>query len=275
MKAYVSNMKIGVRLGLAFGALLALMVGVAIVGVTQLYVMDGALTDAVDVSGGENRLVSQALESAQRIIAQGTVRFAVVAGVDSFLHGPTLAAYHQRRQLVTLKNADGFLPGEAAAAVAVGAARSRTDTLRCLGTGWGNEPAIQDSDVPLRADGLADAYRQALSNAGVGFEHVDYRITDLSGDQYAFRESSLALLRTMRVRKEELDIWHPADCVGRVGAAIVPLMLGVALAAAQRGYAPGPGLLLHASDESGRRAALVMRADVQQAPLAHLFGGAP
>lgn len=69
MSTRVSNMKIGARLGLAFGALLALMVGVAIVGVMQLYVMDGALTDAVDVSGSENRLVSQALESAQEAVA--------------------------------------------------------------------------------------------------------------------------------------------------------------------------------------------------------------
>ncbi len=69
MDARGSNMKIGARLGLAFGVLVALMVGVAIVGATQLYAMNGALTDAVDVSGNENRLVSQALESAQEAAA--------------------------------------------------------------------------------------------------------------------------------------------------------------------------------------------------------------
>ena len=62
-------MKIGARLGLAFGVLLALMAGVAIVGITRLDAMDGALTDAVDVSGNENRLVSRALESAQEAAA--------------------------------------------------------------------------------------------------------------------------------------------------------------------------------------------------------------
>lgn len=74
-------MKIGARLGLAFGALLALMVGVAIVGITQLYAMDGALTDAVDVSGNENRLVSQALESAQE--AAAAMRNCVALSDDS------------------------------------------------------------------------------------------------------------------------------------------------------------------------------------------------
>jgi hypothetical protein len=37
-------------------------------------------------------------------------------------------------------------------------------------------------------------------------------------------------------------------------------MLGVALAAARRGYAPGPGVLCHLGDEDGARAALVLRA---------------
>ena len=69
MNVRASNMKIGARLGLAFGVLIALMIGVAIVGIVQLNAMDGALTDAVDVSGNENRLVSRALESAQEAAA--------------------------------------------------------------------------------------------------------------------------------------------------------------------------------------------------------------
>lgn len=69
MNAPLSNLKIGARLGLAFGVLLVLMIGMAIVGLTQLNAMDGALGDAVDVSGNENRLVSQALESVQEAAA--------------------------------------------------------------------------------------------------------------------------------------------------------------------------------------------------------------
>ena len=69
MNARLSNLKIGARLGLAFGALLAIAVGVAIVGIVQLNALNGALGDAVDVSGNENRLVSQALESAQEAAA--------------------------------------------------------------------------------------------------------------------------------------------------------------------------------------------------------------
>jgi 3-oxoacyl-[acyl-carrier-protein] synthase-1 len=184
----------------------------------------------------------------------------VVVGVDSFHHAETLAAYHARRELVTARNADGFLPGEAAGAVLMTAPAANAGSLRCLGMGWGTEPSDRDRSLPLRADGLAAAVRSALAASRCSYEQLDYRISDLTGGQRAFKEAALVLTRTMRVKKEFFDIWHPADCIGRVGAASLPIMLGVALAAARRGYAPGPGVLCQVGDEDGARAALVLRA---------------
>jgi 3-oxoacyl-[acyl-carrier-protein] synthase I len=196
-------------------------------------------------------------------------RCCVVAGVDSFLTARTLAAYHAQRRLLTIKNSDGFLPGEAAAAIALSFQAPAGGGLRCLGVGRGQEPAVLDSDRPLRADGLVQAYRAAFQDAGAGYEQVDYRLTDISGEQYAFKDASLALSRTMRSRREAFDLWHPSDCIGRVDAASVPLVLGVALQAARKRYAPGPGVLCHFSGDGGARAALVLR---EHGPME---GGAP
>lgn len=201
----------------------------------------------------------EALEWTEQKLAARAASYGIVIGVDSFLHAPTLAAYHASRRLVTVRNADGFLPGEAAAAVLIGPSTSTPDALQCLGIGWGREPARQDSDIPLRGDGLAQAIRAALHASTCGYEDLDYRITDLNGEQFTFKEASLALARTMRIRKDFFDLWHPSDCVGRVGAASLPLILGVALAAARRKYAPGPGVLCHVGADDGRRAALVLR----------------
>lgn len=202
----------------------------------------------------------RALEWGRGLLASQQVRRCLVVGVDSFHHAVTLAAYHARRELVTARNADGFLPGEAAGAVLMTAPASKTGCLRCLGIGWGTEPSDRDSSLPLRADGLVAAVRSALTSSRCGYEEVDYRITDMTGGQRAFKEAALALTRTMRARREFFDIWHPADCIGRVGAASLPIMLGVALAAARRRYAPGPGVLCQVGDEDGTRAALVLRA---------------
>ncbi|MGE8312640.1 MAG: hypothetical protein ACN6QR_24145, partial [Pseudomonas protegens] len=93
---------------------------------------------------------------------------------------------------------------------------------------------------------------------GCGLEQMDYRLTDISGEQYYFKEASLALSRTLRVRKEFFHLWHPADCIGEVGAAIGPTMLAVALAASRKGYGDGPNILCHLGNDAGQRAAALL-----------------
>ncbi|HEX5243347.1 MAG TPA: hypothetical protein VFW23_08830 [Tepidisphaeraceae bacterium] len=202
--------------------------------------------------------IAEALHLASQFITPASP-FAMVAGVDSFLSWPTLSVYQSKSRLLTSKNSNGFIPGEAAAAVLVGAPKSGTGNLICVGIGAGHEPATVESEEPLRANGMVDAFRQAFADAGCTMADVDYRLTDLNGEQYAFKEAALAMNRTLRTRKARFPIWHPTDCVGEVGAAIGPLSLGVALAAARKGYAPGPGVLCHFADDGSDRIALVLR----------------
>jgi 3-oxoacyl-[acyl-carrier-protein] synthase-1 len=124
--------------------------------------------------------------------------------------------------------------------------------------GFGTESATLDSGLPLRADGLVAAIRGALADAGCELHDIDLRITDLSGEQYYFKEASLALTRILRQRKEEFDIWHAAECTGEVGAAAGAIALAVAEAACRKAYAPGPAILLHASNDDGERMAAVL-----------------
>lgn len=199
----------------------------------------------------------QALDYSRRLLAEG-LPFCIVAGVDSYLVAGMLDAYHRARRLLTADNSDGFIPGEGAAAVLVGHTSAATRTS-CLGFGYGAEPAPLDSGEPLRAEGLVQAVRAALADAAMDLGQLDYRITDLSGEQFGFKEAALALLRVLRERKEEYDLQHPADCVGQIGAAAVPLIVGVARDMGEAGLAPGPGALVHAAGDGAERAALVMR----------------
>jgi len=201
----------------------------------------------------------EAIARASEMIRVGAP-YSIVAGVDTFLVAPTLAFYEKKNRLLTSKNSNGFIPGEAAGALLIGpAGGGESVELRCLGIGFGQEKATIESEEPVRADGLVAALRAAMGDAGCGFEDVDYRLTDSNGEQYAFKEASLALARTVRVPKADFDIWHPADCIGEVGAATVPCALAVADAAARKLYAPGPGVLAHFGNDSGERAAMVLR----------------
>lgn len=203
-----------------------------------------------------------ALRRARQLLyrAEAPHRHVVVSGADTFLVGPTLMAYDERDRLLTERNSDGFIPGEAGAALLLSRPGRKGAGLHVLGLGFARETAAIESEEPLRGHGLAQAIAAALADAGTAIEAMDFRITDLSGEQYGFKEASLALSRLLRVRKEEFDIWHPADCIGEVGAAALPCMLGVALYAARKRYAPGPAVLAHGGNDDGKRVALVLAA---------------
>ena len=164
----------------------------------------------------------KAVERAGQLLADGAPS-CVIAGVDSLLVGLTLDAYHKAGRLLTEVNSNGFIPGEAAAAVLVGPTNSPEPRLTCRGLGYGSEPAPILSEEPLRADGLRGAIIDAFQDASATWADIDYRITDANGEQYWFKEASLALTRTMRIRKTQMDLWHPADCHRRHRSGDCPL----------------------------------------------------
>ncbi|WP_416139991.1 hypothetical protein ACM26W_06340 [Halomonas sp. HK25] len=212
------------------------------------------------VIAGGRIAVAAGLWRARELLASRACDRAIVAGVDSLLSGPALAAYEARDRLLTSQNSNGFIPGEAAAALVVELARpSETPQLLCMGLGFGTEPAhVEAEDQPLRADGLVAAIRNTLAEVGTTLAATDFRIVDVSGEQYGFKEAALALGRLLRERKAEYDIWHPADCIGEVGAAIGGVILGVTRAAVTKAYAPGNHVLAHFGNDDGRRAAAVL-----------------
>jgi 3-oxoacyl-[acyl-carrier-protein] synthase-1 len=198
---------------------------------------------------------AQAIQQAQQMMARQEAGYCVVAGVDTFLTAGTLRAYEERMRLLTEKHSNGFIPGEAGAAVLLGRGDSG---LMIQGIGFGEEKAHIESEEPLRADGMVAAIKGALTVAGMKMSDLDFRITDANGEQYVFKEASLALSRILRKRKEEFDIWHPAECTGEVGAATVPVALAVAEASTRKGYVKGQNIICHFGNDDGERAAVIV-----------------
>ncbi len=201
----------------------------------------------------------EALKHAMTIFNQGDTACCIVAGVDTFLVGSTLSAYEEKERLQTSNNSNGFIPGEAGSAVLVCSDIRNTGTgMSVVGIGFGKEEATVESDKPLRADGLVQAIKEALSSSGLTMVELDYRITGISGEQYGFKEASLAMSRILREFKEDFDFWHPADCIGEVGSASVMCTIGIAAAASQKYYAPGEKVLCHFSNDNGERAVVIL-----------------
>ncbi|MES2355103.1 MAG: hypothetical protein V4568_12030 [Pseudomonadota bacterium] len=201
-----------------------------------------------------------ALAHARKLIYEHNIPFVLIAAVDSLLVAAALDEFEDSRRILTDKNSNGFIPGEAASAVLVGrSSKEGVGQLLCTGIGYALERATIHSEEPLRADGLSEAIKNALNEAACDMGDMDFRITDNSGEHYYFKEAALALTRTLRRRKETMDIWHPADCIGEVGAAIGPALLGLGLAAGRKAYALGNNMLCHMGNDSGQRAAIVLQ----------------
>ncbi len=79
--------------------------------------------DAIALPLTEGSAVTVSIDTVADVIRLGSTEsaaaFVLVAGVDSFVSGPTLAAYEARERLLTSQNSNGFIPGEGAAAVLV------------------------------------------------------------------------------------------------------------------------------------------------------------
>ena len=202
--------------------------------------------------------VAMALAQARALLALNNVPGVLIVSTDSLLSWPTLSHYEREDRLLTESNSNGFIPGESAGALWVGAGEGCSPQLLCTGIGFGREPAHIDSDEPLRADGLTQAIKASLDDAGRQLHEMDFRITDNSGEQYYFKEASLALSRILRQRKEAFDIWHPAECIGEAGAASGVAVIATAREACRKGYSPGPNILTHWANDAGQRAAVTL-----------------
>ena len=202
---------------------------------------------------------------ARQMLAEASCSHVIVAGVDSYLNGATLAHFDRESRLLQPDNSNGFIPGEAAAAVLLTGVQDGTDAALLLrGLGFAREPAPLGSGKPLRAEGLVQAIKAALADAAMELKQCGHRIADVSGEQYRFKEAALAVQRLLRDRKVAFSLWHPADCIGETGAAALFAMLAVLLAGAQRDYLPARTFLGHLGNDDDKRAAFIVQSTVPQ-----------
>lgn len=199
-----------------------------------------------------------ALQRARELIEEYKTEHILIAASDSYLVAPTLMDYQEKERLLTSNNSNGFIPGEAAAAIVVEPVGNQSG-LYCKGIGFGVEQAHIDSEEPFRADGLTTAIKESLKDANCEMGDLDFRISDVAGEQYHFKEATLALGRTLRKRKPEFDIWHPADCVGEVGSVASLVMVIVFKTANEKFYSAGKNVVAHVGNDDGKRAAWIMK----------------
>lgn len=201
-----------------------------------------------------------ALREASELIAAKKALCVIAAAVDSLLHIDLKNYYLSKRRLLTPINSNGFSLGEAGSAVLLAPVGGNAQgELHVRAMAMAHEKASIESEDPMRAEGLTQVIRDVLRESGLTLQDVHYRITDLNGEHYRFKELALATNRFVRKPTPKLfDVWHPIEYIGDVGAAIGPIVLSVALHASEKGYGMGPTVLCTLGNDDGERAALVV-----------------
>lgn len=202
--------------------------------------------------------VGQALSA----IARREREACVVAGVESYFEIGTLERLDREGRLKSQANLDAFIPGECAVAVLLErrdeAERRGGAALAVVGApGYGVEPSPLGSNDPSTAAGLTDAIRAACAAAPGPMEWV---LCDLNGESYRANEWARTRVRLHDQLGGVKHLWHPADCLGDVGASTGGVLLALAAKAFERGYALASRALLFVASDDGTRAALTIAA---------------
>lgn len=214
------------------------------------------------------------LKIARELLEAGTVDVCLVGGTDSMLNSADLDGLEKGWRLHRSGEPNGLVPGEGAALVGLaraaqtGTRHAAYPAVEILGIGLDAEESAtsQASGGQPTGAGMVRALRKSLQEAQLPEGSVGLRITDVNGERYRAMDAFLAVSRYYRTHREGLPLWHPAENIGDIGAAVGGLLLQIASRALVRGYAPAQTVMCEASSDSGLRAACLVRGSARERP---------
>lgn len=195
-----------------------------------------------------------ALRDARLLLASGKASHVIVGGVDTFLDLARSAVLAAEGRLYGRSARLGFMPGEGAGFLLLragtpGGRSRRSPTLaRLIAVGTGVEEGHRYSSKPYRGDGLANAFESLFEAVPKGAPKVRCVYAGFNGEDTPVKEWATARLRNSERFADEIQVEHPADCIGDSGAALGAIMLGLAAMAISQGHSPEPRPIWAADD---------------------------
>lgn len=209
-------------------------------------------------AAGPAFMIPKAIEA----LARGEIDVLLFGGVHTDYDHGRLRVLEARGRLFTTSNLDAMVPGEASAFVAL----ARPDIARRIGCeafariegfGGGMESATPDNDhSAFEAKGLSTALR-ALEKT---LEHrtAGWMLGDLTFEMWRLNEWQAAITRSRKIWGDPYHVDLPAQRMGNMGAAALPLLAAVATEGFRRGHAPSSVAVAFAGSDSGERASMIV-----------------
>lgn len=214
---------------------------------------------SLDGHAGAAQCISVAVDD----LARNRVALAIVAGVDSLLDDATLEWLNGTGRLKLADMPVGLRPGEACAILALAHPRQAaavTGTFELVQVGVAAEARSLLSGATSVGVALAGLLDGVAEPAGWCDAPSAWLVCDHNGETYRANEWGHALvrLRGLHPALDDWQLWMPAESFGDTGAASALVGVCVALAAFDRGYAPGASAVVVSASESQARSALVV-----------------
>ncbi|MDI1443567.1 hypothetical protein [Polyangium sp. 6x1] len=224
-----------------------------------------ALPDAtVEIFPRGEAALGALLPEALRALASRETDAVVLGGVHSDYDAAAIRTLEESGRLFSPDNLDARIPGEAAAffvlmRYADARRRGFSPLARVLGVGSGRERARPDNEAPAyEAFGLTNAVQQAVEPLARSGAKAGWMLTDLTGEMRRLSEWQSAFVRAQDGLESPYFIDSPAQRIGYLGAAAIPLFVVMAATAWEHGYAPSPVAMAIAGSDGGERAAVVL-----------------
>ncbi|KAI5916441.1 hypothetical protein [Thauera sp. 2A1] len=201
-----------------------------------------------------------AVHAAQRAISEGFVGCCLILGVDSWLDPVSLEWLDEKGLLHSSARLFGFVPGEAAAGLLIGSPQMVGRTMPSAVLQGGNLSAEENllPETPRLGLALTKVARNALRSLDDGDGFAEAVFTDLNGLPERADEVGYTMVRVNERLRSGGRMITPAEWFGDVGAATVPLMAALAVAAAEKGYSPERITLLLIQSLGAERGALLI-----------------
>ena len=207
------------------------------------------------IAGGRTGAIS-ALYNAMSYMESAHSELTIVGGVDTYLDLRLLRTLDDDDRILADGIMDAFVPGEGAGFLLLSSKpvdfQGSGKQIKIYPPGISIETGHRYSEQPYKGDGLAQAFKLALTSSNLGPIKTLY--SSLNGENFSAKELGVATTRNSNKIDNDCKIMHSADCFGDIGAAYFPVSTGLIAMGLLNHYLDSP-VINYASSETEYRGA--------------------